>query len=201
MKKEEMRLNLINATIRIIAREGLDKATTKSIANEAGLNEVYIYRNFKDKEDLFVKAYELLDRELLDTLMSNISIMTVDSIDFIDRCRLLFEKLWDFMVGNSDRCLCYVRYFYSPYFAKYSIESHRLAYDHVVELFTPSFTDDADVWMILNHILDVIMSFAVKVHTGQLENDEGNRYHVFNVIYQSVSYYLRCEQNKNTMVV
>ena len=201
MKKEDMRLALINAAIQVIARDGLDKATTKSIATEAGLNEVYIYRNFADKEDLFVKAFNLLDCELLSNLTNNISVMSIDSIDFVDRCRLLFDKLWNFVLQNKEKCLCFTYYFYSPYFAKYSIKTHRETYENFVELFPPSFVEGADVWMLLNHILDVILSFAMRVHNGQLENNEDSRYHVFNVIYQAVRNYLRYEQNKNTMAV
>ena len=61
MKRENVKCALINSAIDVIATQGLDKATTKLIANVAGLNEVYIYRNFNDKEDLFVKVFEYLD--------------------------------------------------------------------------------------------------------------------------------------------
>lgn len=201
MKKEEMRLSLINATIRIISRGGLDKATTKSIATEANLNEVYIYRNFSDKEDLFVKTFNALDNELLSAISKNVSVMWVESIAFTDRCRILFDNMWNFLISNKERCLCYIYYFYSPYFASYSIDTHRTSYENIVQLFTPAFVEGTDVWMLLNHMLDVILSFAVKVHTGQLEDTLDNRYHIFNVIYQAVKAYLRYEQNKNTTAV
>ena len=55
MTQDEMRLALLDSTVRIIAKDGLDKATTRSIAQAAQLNEAYIYRFFNDKEDLFKK--------------------------------------------------------------------------------------------------------------------------------------------------
>jgi len=47
------------------------------------------------------------------------------------------------------------------------------------------------VWMILNHILNVMLDFAVKVHNGQMPNEENYSEHVFRVIYASVKQYFR----------
>ena len=44
MNQEELRSRLIDGTIRVIAQEGLDKATTKQIGTTTGINEAYIYR-------------------------------------------------------------------------------------------------------------------------------------------------------------
>ena len=49
MTQEEMKLALLGSTIRVIARNGLDKTTTRAIATEANLNEAYIYRLFDCK--------------------------------------------------------------------------------------------------------------------------------------------------------
>ena len=43
---------IIEATFGILQREGFAKATTKKIAAEAGVNEVTIFRNFKNKNNL-----------------------------------------------------------------------------------------------------------------------------------------------------
>lgn len=43
---------IINATFEILQREGFAKATTKKIAAEAGVNEVTIFRNFQNKNNL-----------------------------------------------------------------------------------------------------------------------------------------------------
>ena len=65
MKREEISRSLIDGTIRVIAREGLDKASTKQIGRATSMNEAYIYRYFADKDDLFSKAFDVLDEELL----------------------------------------------------------------------------------------------------------------------------------------
>lgn len=52
---------IVNATLRILQKEGVSKTTTKKIASEAGVNEVTIFRNFKNKKNLIevVKDYHL----------------------------------------------------------------------------------------------------------------------------------------------
>ena len=52
---------IIEATFRILQKEGFTKATTKKIAAEAGVNEVTIFRNFKNKNNLveITKEYYL----------------------------------------------------------------------------------------------------------------------------------------------
>ena len=43
---------IINATFEILQEEGFAKATTKKIAAKAGVNEVTLFRNFKNKNNL-----------------------------------------------------------------------------------------------------------------------------------------------------
>ena len=61
----------------------------------------------------------------------------------------------------------------------------------VVEKFKEAFKDEADVWMILNHILNVMLDFAVKAHNGQIPKEDNYVEHVFRVIYASVKQYFR----------
>ena len=104
---------------------------------------------------------------------------------------MFFEAVWKFLLGNKEKCLAFVRYYYSPYFTKYSAESHKRRYVPVVEKFKEAFKDEADVWMILNHILNVMLDFAVKAHNGQMPKEDSYVEHVFLVIYASVKQYFR----------
>lgn len=197
MKQDAIRYSLIDGTIHVIARDGLDKATTKQIGKETQLNEVYIYRNFKDKEDLFAKTFDLLDEELLTKVMKHFEIMFVQEIDFITRCRLFFFSIWKFLISGRDKCLTYVRYFYSPYFVKNSADSHKKRFAPLVDEFSVAFKEKANVWMILNHILNVMLDFAVKVHNNQMPENDDYAEHVFRVIYASVKQYFKNNEEKD----
>ncbi|MBO5014294.1 MAG: TetR/AcrR family transcriptional regulator [Bacteroidaceae bacterium] len=196
MSPQDMKETLLARTIEVIANEGLDKTTTKAITAGTGINEAYIYRHFSDKEDLLAKAFDRLDEELVTKTMQHVDIMYVQEMEYEMRCRFFFGAVWKFMLGNRNKCLAFVRYYYSPYFKRYSYEAHKRRYAPLVEKFCDAFRDEADVWMILNHILNVMLDFAVKVHNDQMPNEDDYSEHVFRVIYASIrQYFKRTEES------
>ena len=186
-----MREKLIERTISVIANEGLDKTTTKAITTGTGINEAYIYRHFSDKTDLLSKTFDKLDDELVAKVAQHLPVMYMQELEYELRCRVFFEAVWKFILGSQEKCLAFIRYYYSPYFTKYSVESHRKRYVPIVEKFKDAFKDEADVWMILNHILNVMLDFAVKVYNGEMPDSDNYSEHVFLVIYRSVEQYFR----------
>ncbi len=191
MKQEDIRLRLIDGTVRVIARKGIDKATTKSIGEETSINQAYIYRHFVDKEDLFAKTFEALDIEFSDKAMQHVSVMYTQEIDYEMRCRFFFSAIWEFLLGNRDKCLAYVQYYYSPYFIGYSADDHKKRFTPLVNKCKEAFKDEADVWMILNHIMNVMLDFAVKVHHNEMPDGDDYPEHVFRVIYRSIEQYFK----------
>lgn len=191
MKQDDLRQALIDGAIHVIAQNGLDKATTKAISRATGINEVYIYRIFESKEKLFEKAFEYLDKQLVDKTLLHIDVMYMAEMDYETRCRIYFLAIWRFLVGNKDEILMYVRYYYSPYFKKHSAGEHKLRYTPVVIKFKDAFKAEADVWMILNHILNVMLDFAVMVHNDEMPKYDNYTEHVFRVIYASVKQYFK----------
>lgn len=194
MKRDEFSQKLIDGTIKVIANEGFDKATTKQIGKVTHMNEAYIYRCFESKEDMYVKTFDMLDEELENVIMQNMDIMYMSTIDLEMRARVFFFKIWNFLLGNKEKCLAYVRYYYSPYFGTYSVKTHRERFKGVLEKFKPVFIDEADVWMIMNHILNVMLDFAIKVHNNQMKNEDNYVEHIFRVTHRSVEQYCKKEE-------
>lgn len=91
-----------------------------------------------------------------------------------------------------------MQYYYSPYFIKYSIEEHKQRYNPLVEKFKDTFNDEADVWTILNHILNVMLDFAVKGHNGQMSGEDKFPERAFLVIYRSVEQYFKKPKESNS---
>lgn len=147
--------------------------------------------HFSDKEDLFAKVFETLDIELVSKTMQHVEVMYMRELEYEIRCRVFFSAIWKFFLGNRDKCLTFVRYYYSPYFGKYSAKAHKERYKPLVEEFKEAFIDEADVWMILNHILNVILDFAVKVYNGQMPDEYDYTEHVVRVIYRSIEQYFK----------
>ena len=191
MKHHNVRNRLIDNTIMVIAANGLDKTTTKAIVKGTDINEAYIYSHFSDKEDLLAKVFETLDEELVAKTLQHVEVMYMRELEYEIRCRVFFAAIWKFLIGNRDKCLAFVRYYYSPYFQKYSASVHKQRYEPVVEKFKDAFIDEVDVWLILNHILNVMLDSAVKVHTDHSLKNDGYDAHIFRIVYQSVRQYFR----------
>jgi len=197
LRISNVRERLIIGTIKVIAQNGLDKTTTKAIVNGTGINEAYIYNYFSSKEQLLAQTFTSLDIELSEKILRHLPIMSTADMEYEIRCRLFFFAIWDFMTGNREKCLTFVRYYYSPYFLKHSAEEHKMRFLPIVEQFRPAFIDEADVWMILNHILNVMLDFAVKVHNDQMSKEDDYAEHVFRVVYRSIEQYFKKEENNN----
>ncbi len=197
MSPQDTKETLLARTVSVIAHEGLDKTTTKAIVSGTGINEVYIYRNFSNKEELLSKTFDKLDDELFAKAMQHVDVMYMTELPFETRSRIFFKNVWDFLLGNREKCLAFVQYYYSPYFKKYSVKEHKRRYVPLVEKFQNAFRDEADVWMILNHILNVVLDFAVKVHNGEMSKEDDYAEHVFRVIYASIRQYFNKPQESS----
>ena len=191
MSPLDIRETLLSRTITVIADEGLDKTTTKAIVKDTGINEAYIYRHFSDKEDLLSKTFDKLDNELVAQALQHLPVMYMENLDYESRSRLYFMAIWQFLLGNREKCLAFVRYYYSPYFERCSSAVHRERYEPLVVKFRKAFIEEAQVWLILHHILNVMLDFAVKVHNGQMPNEDIYAEHVFRVVYASIKQYFK----------
>lgn len=197
MKHYNVRNRLIDRTIKVIAESGLDKTTTKAIVKGTDINEAYIYRFFKDKEDLLSNVFEKLDVELVEKAMQHVEVMYMQELEYELRCRIFFEAVWKFILGNKEKCLAFVRYYYSPYFEKHSAFKHKNRYVPLVKKFSEAFVEEANVWMLLNHILNVMLDFAVKVFSGAVDNNDDTAEHVFRLVYYSIRPYLKRNNQEN----
>ena len=191
MITSDTRVALLNSTIKMIAENGLDKTTTKRIATDACMNEVYIYRLFNDKEDLIKEAFTALDNELVCNILSQLTAIEEEDAVFESKFRSLFLFCWKYILQNKEKCLCFIQYYYSPYFTKYSFMEHRKKFEKVIEKIESDFCEDANVWMLLNHVLNTMFNFAVKVFNGEMEDCDGTDEYVYSLVYSSIKPHLK----------
>jgi len=67
LNKKEREKQIIKNALKVFNQNGYTKATTSSIAKEAGISEVTLFRYFNSKEEVFVKSIKLI----FDTLLNN----------------------------------------------------------------------------------------------------------------------------------
>lgn len=198
MKREaEVKELLISNAVHLIAEGGFEKATTKELTLCGGhlpdfkMNEVYIYRFFGSKEKLYESAFRRLDSELFYTFRDEVRAIGGFEEDTKKKLYELFLKVWTFVLGNEEKCRCYVRYYYSVYFKGNSLETHKKLFKEVIEEMSPFFKEDADVFAILHSVFTAMFDFAIRVYNGELEDNEINRPHVFNVLYCMMMTYFK----------
>jgi len=67
LNKKEREKQIVESALKVFNQNGYTKATTSSIAKEAGISEVTLFRYFNSKEEVFVKSIKLI----FDTLLKN----------------------------------------------------------------------------------------------------------------------------------
>lgn len=66
VKGDVRREQIVQATLRIIARKGVSSLTTAALAREAGISEANLYRHFRNKEEIFLATVGQV-REMVST--------------------------------------------------------------------------------------------------------------------------------------
>lgn len=182
---DQQKAALMEATVKAIVADGVENLTTRSIGVLSGVNEVYIYRYFENKEDLVSKTFSYCDERFLRCILENFPVMSCDSLDYETRCRVLFKKCWDYIMQYPDWLIFYVRYYYSSTFQKYSYAEHMERYSVLNEKMRPICHPDAEVPTVLHHILDTLLSQARKQITHPQDPDQAANdtfYLLFSVI-------------------
>lgn len=75
MEQQNIKQAFIDSAVRVVARDGMEKATTKAIAAEAKLNEAYIYKCFPSKDELLSEALHMEDVNFANFLQKTLPIM------------------------------------------------------------------------------------------------------------------------------
>lgn len=198
MKYEsEIKTLLIENAIHIISEGGFEKATTRELTHCSGsstdfkMNEVYIYRFFGSKENLYKEAFAKLDREFCNAFRKGVVGIGGFDSDTKEKLHGLFSRAWCYIIKNGERCRCYVRYYHSAYFKGSSQKDHDKRFSEIVSAMVPLFRGDADVISILHSVYTALFDFAVRVYNGDLEDNEENQSHVFNVLYCMMMTYFK----------
>lgn len=200
---------LIGNAIHLIAEGGFEKATTKELTYYNGnlpnikMNEVYIYRLFGGKEGVYEAAFVYLDKELYNAFKDGMKKIENFEGDTKKKLYEFFLLTWQFVLKNEERCRCYVRYYYSIYFKGESLENHNRHFEAIINSFSSLFIEEADVKSIMHSVFTALLDFAIRVYNGELENNDINVPHIFNVLYCMMMTYLKSPEKSgdNTQLI
>ena len=167
----EIRQEFIKSTIRVVSSQGIQNATTKALSLDAKLSEVYIYRYFQSKDDLFRQTFDSLDRELMLLMKRSLSRVNCNNANMKEAFRTVFHDFWNFTLGDRNKCSFFIQYYYSSYYSTHSDEERKLIYQPLLDLISQAFVDGVDAWIELNHMYDVVFPKLLRIIRGTMPNN------------------------------
>ena len=193
MEVQEMRQVFIDSAVRVVARDGMEKTTTKAIASEAKLNEAYIYKCFSGKDDLLSAALHMEDVNFANLLQETLPVMHMPGLSWKERAYILWKRSWDFILNEPADCIFYIRYYYSASCRAHAYETHLACFRPLIEKASKSFKPGTNMDMLIHQIFSTMLFFASRVLGGELENSEETTAWAFEQIYSFVVPNVRAE--------
>lgn len=193
--REQLRMHLIRSTISVVARDGLEKTRVSSLAEWAGVSQSALYRCFKNKDDLFCAALLQEDKGFIELVLALAPVLDDESLSWRERCWRLWKPVWDFIIDPSEDCVFYIRYYYSENFRRDAKQEHERLIEPVRERLRPYFLPGRRDSVLLHQIFETMLSFAYRVMTGELSNDEDTCQLAFDQICNFLRPHFRCGDN------
>lgn len=186
MEQESMKQAFMECAVRVVTRDGMEKATTKAIAAEAKLNEAYIYKCFSNKDKLLSAALHMEDVRLANLLQKTLPVMHMPDLPWKERAYILWKRSWDFILQRPEDCAFYPRYYYSASYRAHAYERHLACFKPLIEKVSKSFKPGTNMDMLVHQIFFTMLFYASRFLDGELENSEAATQWAFEQIYSFV---------------
>ena len=161
-ERENTEEKIITATFNIIQKEGVQKATTKKIAAEAGVNEVTIFRKFENKKNLIEATKDYYLTKLLSKLEETFDFDEEDSIE--EYLKRSFHGILDFSPEDIN----------------------------IIRVAMQEIKVESDKKLLISHITDTIINkmeefFKLQLKKGMIKNVNSKAISLmcFSIIFQS----------------
>lgn len=192
---DDKRQALLQSTVRAVAKYGMKDVSTRSISEDAGVNDAYIYRYFKDKEDLLAQAYLLENDKFMRYVIRQIELVQEQAAlqELRERYCIIFHAAWRYLLDTPDVCRFFVYYYNSPNFEKYALVPYREQLNLLAGKIVHLFDNEEDARHCLYALFILLNSFATQVVNGELLDNADTEDRVLRTTYNAI-----CAQMKNT---
>lgn len=170
--KEEICRRLIRSVVNVVARDGMERTTVGALAAEAGISQSALYRCFTNKDDLLRKTLLSEDDGFVELVSELLPVLDERSLAWQERCWRLWKPVWGFIIDPKEDCVFYIRYYYSENFRRHAKEEHERKFDRLRERLRPYFLPGRRDLVLLHQAFETMLSYAYRVMTGELTNDE-----------------------------
>ena len=198
MDRTARKQRLAEAVISIGAREGIHAITSRRLSAEAEFNQYYIYKTYDSIDEAMLSAYHMVSREFVAIMSESLEAFREEQLTGEESRRKFFNRLWERMQSYTNHFIYYIRYYYYAVFPKdYPDEKNRKDFEPLLEILHEFFEEDADVTMILLHLLEDILKYIALVSEGAYKNTEEVREKIYLLLLNSIEPYLKPSKKLN----
>lgn len=185
MPCEDKKAALLSGAIRAVAHNGLENTTTRSIGAEAGIDDAYIYRFFKDKEELLCQAFLTESKKLDELVLQSMDMVrsTPTPPTFQESCRFVLGCAWKYLTGHPEISLFMIRYYHSAGFDTYAAPEFRTYLSRIIERSAGTYPLADNASVVYYHLMESLLGFAGKVAAGGIPNTDATAGAVFQQLY------------------
>ncbi len=186
MRTTNKRGDIMEATMRIVAEEGLTAMSTRSAAKRASVSDGLMYRFFESKDELLYSCFEEVHKEiaaLFTDLPQQVDEQMIAGLSQKQRLymvRNVWMTYFHFLIQNDYRTLFYFEYRNSSYIKqirakdKEARDTYFKGFADVMEIAEKIFgiqdRISSEIWW--SYILDTSGIFAGRIIRGEIENNE-----------------------------
>ncbi len=109
---------LLAAVVRVVAKRGVEGASTRAIAAEAGggITDTVIYRYFAGKDELLHQAFLRESNAFMAEVGRLFSVLWETNLSREHRLRFLWHTIWTWLTHHPAESAFMIRYYYSASF-------------------------------------------------------------------------------------
>ena len=178
-KKTISRDSIIDATILIVALDGIENVTMRKISSECGISVGSMFNYFENKENLLVESLYHIDNQINDEMVA----VTIDDNNVRKGIRKLWYRYFNFLIAHPD----YVKYYrairHSAYFTEEVVAGQDKSLSFFlsfIKRYSNEFKEDAQTFWV--YVVEITLSFAVRVVDGHLPGTDADIERYFHLI-------------------
>lgn len=183
-KQEE----LMNTTYVVVAENGIDTFSMKTVTNRLGVSEGLIYKYFDTREGLLSKSFVAFEKQIAQLFRECVK-EKIDGETAEARRRRVWMRYYNFFLENNYKSLFYFEYRWSYRFADYrkQAEEAGTVYIEVVQEFAKVLLGHAIVTSVdreeINWIIENTSMYAKRALLGEIRKDEATATAIYNRIF------------------
>ena len=186
-KQEE----LMNTTYVVVAENGIDTFSMKTVTSRLGVSEGLIYKYFDTREGLLLKSFVAFENQIAEYLNESLANNPEGETREARRERI-WKDYYNFFLNSNYKSLFYFEYRWSYRYTEYKklLEESGRPYEDGMQQFAtavlghPALTS-AD-WEMVSWIVESTGMYVRKALLGEIEKDEVTLHKIYRIIFYGV---------------